>query len=135
MNEEELKKKLSSEEYAVLRQGGTEKPFSGKYLDHKEGGVYKCKVCGNPLFTSDTKFDSGTGWPSFSDVVSNENIETKEDLSFGMNRTEVLCKKCGSHLGHVFDDYMGKGKNDYCINSVCLDFEKSHSEDHEVKSI
>jgi peptide-methionine (R)-S-oxide reductase len=119
------KEKLSPEEYKVLREGATEKPFSGKLLDNKEGGMYKCRACGNPLFSSENKFDSGTGWPSFSDVVSNENIETREDKSFGINRVEVLCKKCGSHLGHIFPDGpRDKGGKRYCINSVCLNFEK-----------
>lgn len=125
MNEEEIKKKLKPEEYEVLRKGGTEAAFTGKFLDNKEKGTYKCKVCGSALFSSDTKFDSGTGWPSFTDIVSNQNVITKEDTSHGMNRVEVLCKNCGSHLGHVFlDGSQDKGGKRYCINSVCLDFEK-----------
>ncbi|MDO8676559.1 MAG: peptide-methionine (R)-S-oxide reductase MsrB [Candidatus Azambacteria bacterium] len=113
----------------------TEAPFSGKYLDNHEKGMYKCAVCGIELFSSDTKFDSGTGWPSFSNPINLEHIELKEDLSHGMRRTEVLCKKCGAHLGHVFDDLprrrpskaggpKDKGGKRYCINSVCLNFEK-----------
>lgn len=125
MEEEDIKKKLTPDEYEVLRKGATEKPFSGKYLNNKEKGMYKCRVCGNTLFSSDTKFDSGTGWPSFSDIVSNEKVETKEDKSHGLGRVEVRCKKCGSHLGHVFPDGpKEKGGKRYCINSICLDFEK-----------
>jgi len=124
MNEEEIKKKLTDQEYNVLRKGGTEAPFSGEHLANKEKGTYKCKVCGSSLFSSDTKFDSGTGWPSFADVVSNKNILIREDIKHGMNRVEVLCKNCGSHLGHVFPDGPKEmGGKRYCINSVCLDFD------------
>ena len=124
MKEEEIKKKLSKEEYEVLREGKTEAPFTGELLKNKKEGLYKCKVCGSELFSSKDKFDSGTGWPSFSNIVSNKNIETKRDSKFGMERVEVLCKNCGSHLGHVFPDGpKEKGGNRYCINSVCLDFE------------
>lgn len=123
MNEEEIKKKLNEEEYGVLREGKTEAPFTGKLLDNKKDGLYKCKVCGSELFSSKDKFDSGTGWPSFSNIVSNKNIETKRDGAHGMERVEVLCKNCGSHLGHVFPDGpTEKGGNRYCINSVCLEF-------------
>ena len=125
MDEEEIKKKLTDEEYKVLRKGGTEAPFSGEHLENKEKGTYKCKVCESPLFSSDTKFNSGTGWPSFADVVSNQNVITKDDDNLGMKRTEVICKNCGSHLGHVFPDGPKEmGGKRYCINSVCLDFEK-----------
>jgi len=124
MNEDKIKKKLKPEEYEVLRKGGTEVPFTGKFLDNKEKGTYKCKVCGGALFSSDTKFDSQTGWPSFTDVISNQNVITKEDTSHGINRVEVLCKNCGSHLGHVFPDGPeDRGGKRYCINSVCLEFE------------
>ena len=100
-------------------------PFTGKYWDSREKGMYKCVVCGNELFSSDTKFDSGTGWPSFTDPVNLENIELKEDMNCGMQRTEVVCKKCKAHLGHVFDDGpKEKGGKRYCINSYCLDIEK-----------
>lgn len=116
---------LSPELYKVAREKGTEAPFSGKYLHSKEKGIYKCAVCGNELFSSDTKFESGTGWPSFTDPANLKNIELREDLSHGTNRTEVLCKKCGAHLGHVFDDGpKEKGGKRYCINSVCLELEK-----------
>lgn len=115
---------LSKELYEVARKKGTELPFSGKYLNTKEKGMYKCAICGAELFSSETKFDSGTGWPSFTEPANLKNIELKEDLSGGMTRTEVLCKKCGAHLGHVFDDGpRDKGGKRYCINSVCLDLD------------
>jgi len=125
MNEDDFKKKLKPEEYKVLREKGTEAPFTGEYINAKDKGLYKCKTCGNTLFSSDTKFDSGTGWPSFDQVI-NGAIRYKTDEAYGMNRTEVLCAKCGSHLGHVFDDGPEEttGKR-YCINSVCLDLEKN----------
>ena len=111
---------LTPEQKKVMWEKGTEAPFSGKYWSSKEKGTYKCASCGTELFSSDTKFDSGTGWPSFDSVISNENIETREDNEFGMSRTEVLCKKCGVHLGHVFPDGPTKTGERYCINSVCL---------------
>ena len=123
--EEEWKKELSPEAFEVLREHGTEAPFSGAYLTNKEEGVYRCKACGNVLFTSAQKFDSGTGWPSFTDPAVAENVGTRADDSYGMRRTEVFCKKCGGHLGHVFDDGPKEaGGKRYCINSVCLDFEQ-----------
>ncbi len=123
-NEEEWKKKLSEEKYHILREGGTESPFSGKFLNSKGKGKFKCAGCGANLFSSDAKFDSGTGWPSFEDALPGA-VVFREDDSFGMKRTEVRCAKCKSHLGHIFDDGPKEttGKR-YCINSVCLDFEK-----------
>lgn len=120
-SEEELKRRLTPQQYAVLRKGGTEAPFSGAFVDDHEPGVYVCAVCGQELFSSSTKFDSGTGWPSFTDAVNREHVVLIPDDSHGMHRTEVRCKKCGSHLGHVFDDGPAdRGGKRYCINSVCL---------------
>ena len=117
-------KELTPDEHRVLREGGTEAPFSGKYVDNHEPGVYRCKQCGAVLFNSDVKFDSGTGWPSFANPAVAENIGTRPDDSHGMHRTEVFCKTCGGHLGHVFDDGPKEmGGKRYCINSVCLQFE------------
>ena len=119
-------KELSPELYRVAREKGTEAPFSGKYWNTHEKGMYKCAVCGAELFSSDTKFDSGTGWPSFTDPVNLERVVLKEDVSHGMKRTEAQCKQCGAHLGHVFSDGpQEKGGKRYCINSVCLAFEKN----------
>lgn len=118
-SEEELKAKLTPEEYKVLREGGTEAPFSGDLLHVDMDGRFTCKVCGNPLFESDAKFDSGTGWPSFDKAIPG-SVELIEDNSHGMRRTEVQCAKCGSHLGHVFDDGPTETGKRYCINSVCL---------------
>ena len=128
MHEEKIREDgdLSSELYKVARQKGTEAPFSGEYWNNHEKGMYHCAVCGNEIFSSETKFDSGTGWPSFTEPANLENIELKEDLDLGMNRTEVICKKCGAHLGHVFNDGPEeKGGKRYCINSVCLNLKKS----------
>lgn len=123
--DEEWKKILTDEEYHVLREAGTDRAFTGKYTDYTEDGNYYCKACGNLLFTSDTKYHSGCGWPAFYDNAGNTAVETRIDNSFGMTRIEVICKKCKSHLGHVFDD----GPRDktglrYCINSTSLDFTK-----------
>jgi peptide-methionine (R)-S-oxide reductase len=122
-NEEELKSRLGEDAYRVLREKGTEAPFSGKLLHEKSDGTYKCMVCGNPLFSSDAKFDSGTGWPSFDKALPG-SVNLKEDDSHGMHRTEVTCAKCGSHLGHVFNDGPTETGQRYCLNSVCLDLEK-----------
>jgi peptide-methionine (R)-S-oxide reductase len=125
-SEQDWKQELTPEEYHVLREKGTERPFSGKYWKHKEDGTYACAGCGQELFQSGTKFDSGCGWPSFWDAIDPSKIETREDLSFGMKRTEVLCSRCGGHLGHVFDDGPNPTGLRYCINSVSLDFENEH---------
>ncbi len=130
MDNEELKKKLTPEQYHVMREQGTEPAFTGKYWDEHTKGMYQCAVCGTELFSSDTKFDSGTGWPSFTEPANLENVELHEDTTFGMKRTEVVCKKCGSHLGHVFDDGPAdKGGKRFCINSVCLDLVKAPGEE------
>jgi peptide-methionine (R)-S-oxide reductase len=122
---DDLKAKLTPEQYHVAREGGTEPAFTGKYVNEHAKGMYKCAVCGAELFSSDTKFDSGTGWPSFTEPANLANIELRHDDAYGMNRTEVICKNCGSHLGHVFDDGpKDKGGKRYCINSVCLELEK-----------
>ena len=109
----------------MLREKGTEAAFTGKYYDAKERGMYMCRACGQELFSSDAKFDSGTGWPSFTEPANLKNVELREDRTHGMARTEVTCKRCGSHLGHVFDDGpQEQGGKRYCINSVCLMLEK-----------
>ena len=123
MNNDEFKDKLTPDQYRVLREKGTEAPFSGKYVHEKSAGKYNCAACGNPLFSSETKFDSETGWPSFDQALPGA-IKFEHDEKYGMNRTEVLCAKCGSHLGHVFDDGPTATGKRYCINSVCLDLEK-----------
>lgn len=130
MNPDEQKKKAEKlraenpELYRIAFEKGTEAPFTGRYNDSKEKGMYKCAVCGAELFSSDTKFESGTGWPSFTEPANRRNVELREDRSGGMTRTEVICKNCGAHLGHVFDDGPGPEGKRYCINSVCLDLEK-----------
>lgn len=120
--DEEWKKVLTPEQYEVMRGGGTEAPFTGKYVHEKEDGMYTCAACGNPLFSSDTKFDSGTGWPSFDEALPGA-VEHRQDTTHGMVRTEVVCAKCGSHLGHLFEDGPTDTGKRYCLNSVCLDLE------------
>jgi peptide-methionine (R)-S-oxide reductase len=120
MTDEELKKKLTPEQYHVLREKGTEMPGTGKYLHEEKDGTYSCVACGNPLFSSDAKFDSGTGWPSFDQALPGA-IEEIEDNTLGMRRMETVCARCKSHLGHVFDDGPTKTGKRYCMNSVCLD--------------
>lgn len=122
MDEEQLRRKLTPEQYKVLREKGTEAPFSGKLLHETRDGMYRCAACGQALFSSGAKFDSGTGWPSFQDALPGA-VKFLEDNSFEMHRTEVVCSNCGSHLGHVFDDGPTQTGKRYCINSVCLDLE------------
>lgn len=123
--DDEWKEKLTPEQYYICREKGTERAFSGKYNDFKETGVFCCVCCGEPLFDSNKKYDSGSGWPSFWAPIEKESIEETSDNSHGMKRVEITCKKCGAHLGHVFDDGPAPSHQRYCVNSVSLDFKKS----------
>jgi len=125
ISEDELKKKLTPEQYHILREKGTEAPFSGKLLNEKSTGDFVCMACGAVVFKSDTKFDSGSGWPSFYDPANTEAVRLEEDTSMGMKRTEVICANCGSHLGHMFEDAPDQPTGQrFCINSAALDFKK-----------
>ena len=122
--EEEWRKTLTPEQYHVLREKGTERPFTGEYADTHDAGMYRCAGCGNPLFDADSKYESGSGWPSFYKPVAKDAVETETDRKFGMARTEVLCAKCGGHLGHVFPDGPKPTGLRYCMNSAALKLEK-----------
>ncbi len=123
-SEQEWREQLTPEQYEVTRKAGTERAFTGPHLDEKRDGMFRCVGCGTELFSSDTKFESGTGWPSFTDPANLENVELRFDDSYGMRRTEVVCKTCDAHLGHVFDDGPGESGQRYCINGCALTFDE-----------
>lgn len=127
-NKDEWEVTLSPEQYKVLRECGTEPPFTGKYVNHKDDGIYVCAGCGNELFSSDTKYESGSGWPSFWNQTSENSTKRRIDNSSGMKRIEIICKKCGGHLGHVFDDGPNPTGLRFCVNSLSLDFKAADTE-------
>jgi len=131
--EDQWKQELTTEEYQVLRQCGTEQPFTGKYYDFKEKGSYLCAACGHELFSSSTKYDSGSGWPSFYQPIESGNIDEKRDTNLGMERIEIVCSNCGGHLGHVFNDGPQPTGLRYCVNSISLDFKPSSNSLKELK--